>query len=329
MAGAPLALVTGATGFAGSHVVDRLLDAGYRVRALVRRTSNLRWVPHGRVETVTADVRDPAALERAVAGAASVFHFGGVTRVARPQDFFRVNTAGTEALARAFLQQAPGDGLFLFCSSLAASGPAPAADRPRREEDPPRPIGPYGESKLAAERWLAEHAAPRVRLVCVRPPTIYGPRDEAVLAFFRWVAHGWLPLPAPRGARVSIVHVEDLARACLALAEGGAAGCFHVSDLRTYGWEELGAAAGRALGKRLRDLRIPAWVARLVGALAESAGRVSGGVPVVNRAKVREMLEPYWVCDGSRAQAAGFAPRYGLEEGFAQTVEWYRAEGWL
>lgn len=322
-------LVTGATGFAGSHMMDRLLEAGYRVRVLVRATSNRRWIPEERVEALTADVRDPAGLRRLVEGVDEVFHFGGLTRARRPAEFFRVNTAGTQALAEAFQEVAPADGVFLFCSSLAASGPAPTADRPRREDDPPAPISAYGESKLAAERWLADHLPPRIRLICVRPPTVYGPRDEAVLTFFRWARRGWLPMPALPASRLSVVHGEDLAAACLVLTEAGASGVFHVSDGGYYGWADLGAATGRILGKRLRPLRLPAWAVRAVGALTELAGRAAGQLPAVNREKVRDLLQPFWICDPTRARGAGFEPEFGLEEGFEQTIRWYETVGWL
>ncbi len=324
-----VALVTGATGFAGSHMMDCLLAAGCRVRVLVRPTSDRRWIPAERVEQVTADVRDPGSLERLTAGVAWVFHFGGLTRARAAREFYRVNTEGTQALARAFERTGRADGLFLFCSSLAASGPAPAADQPRREDDPPAPITAYGQSKLAAERWLEEHLAPRCRVVCVRPPTVYGPRDEAVLILFRWARRGWLPQTAPRGSRLSIIHGEDLAAACLALAEGGAAGTFHVSDGEIRRWDDVGAAAGRTLGRRVRTVRIPSWAVRAAGAAVELGGRLSGGVPVFNRDKACDLVQPYWICDPARARAAGVRPRYGLEEGIAQTIRWYQSAGWL
>jgi nucleoside-diphosphate-sugar epimerase len=322
-------LVTGATGFAGSHVMDRLLAAGHHVRVLVRPTSDLRWIPAERVEAVTADVRDEDSLRRLVDGVEWVFHFGGVTRARQAVEFFRVNTAGTQALATAFGKVAPEGGVFFFCSSLAASGPARAADPPRREEDPPAPISAYGRSKLAAEQWLAEHLPRRVRLICVRPPAVYGPRDEVILTFFRWARRGWLPMPALPTSRISVIHGEDLAAASLVLTEGGGSGVYHISDGGYYSWDEVGAAAGRALGTHPRPLRFPAWVVRAAGALTELGGRAIGQLPAVNREKVRDLLEPFWACDPARIQAAGFRANFGLEEGFAQTIRWYETAGWL
>ncbi|MBD3161042.1 MAG: NAD-dependent epimerase/dehydratase family protein, partial [Candidatus Eisenbacteria bacterium] len=222
MAGAPI-LVTGATGFVGSHVVDRLLEAGRTVRVTVRARSNLRWLEGKAIEPVEADLRDPARVQKAVEGTAAVLHFGGRIRGRRDQ-FFADNAVATSCLAEAFAAQAPanGTGLFLYCSSLAAGGPA--RDRSRGlhpyvvEDDPPRPVSPYGESKLEGERRLAAIEG-RARIVIFRPPAIYGPRDEAILRFFRLIERGWLLLPRGRRARFSILHVSDLADATVRALE--------------------------------------------------------------------------------------------------------------
>jgi len=322
-----LALVTGATGFAGSHVMDALLAAGWRVRVPVRPSSSRRWVPAGAVECVPAELRDPASLRALVAGAAWVLHFGGLTRTPRRTEFFDVNTEGTRRIAQAAREA--GTELFLFCSSLAASGPAPSADRPRRESDPPAPITPYGESKLAAEKALLEDAAGGPRLLIVRPPAIYGPRDRAVLEFFRWARRGILPLPPARDARASLVHARDLAEACVFLADHGASGLFHVSDGGIHSWDEVGEIAGRVLGRRLHRVRVPAVAARCAGWLGECRGRLTGQLPVINADKVRDLLQPYWICDTAHLSQAGYASRVGLASGIAETVEWYRKEGWL
>ena len=120
-------------------MLDRLRESGYRLRVLVRRSSNLRWIPAEGVESATADVRDPASLQALVAGVSWIFHFGGLTRAARREEFFRVNAEGTQKLWEAAREAGGNVELFVFCSSLAASGPAPSHDRPRRENEVPQP----------------------------------------------------------------------------------------------------------------------------------------------------------------------------------------------
>ena len=324
-----LVLLTGATGFAGSHVLEALLAAGYRVRIPVRPTSSLRWIPETGVERMSADLRNPEGLAALVKDASWIFHFGGVTRVRRRADFHRVNTAGTQDLFRAACAAGGDLELFLFCSSLAAGGPASAADRPRREEDPPAPITPYGRSKLAAERWLEENRRPATRLVVIRPAAVYGPRDTAFLSLLKCVARGLLPLPAPRGSLASLVHARDLAAACLHLAEKGCKGVFQVGDGELHSWEKVGKLAGDLLGRQVRPLRIPVAFVHLAGIWGEMVAVLTGRMPVINRDKVRDFLQPFWTASIDRLVAAGYAPRIRLAEGMRETLEWYRAEGWL
>ncbi|MFH1143168.1 MAG: NAD(P)-dependent oxidoreductase [Candidatus Eisenbacteria bacterium] len=325
-----LVLLTGATGFAGSHVLEALLASGYRVRIPVRPTSNLHWIPDEGVERVTADLRDPAGLAALTRGVSWIFHFGGVTRVPKRGDYDRVNNRGTQDLYRAACAAGEGPELFLFCSSLAAGGPSSSAASPRREEDPPAPISPYGRSKLDAERWLEQqHPPPSTRLLIVRPPAVYGPRDRAVLTLVRWASRGVLPLPAPRGSLVSLIHARDLASACLFLAEGGHRGVFHATDGVLHSWENVGETLAPFVGRRLHSIRIPAPLVWLAGMCGEVVGTLGARMPVVNRDKVRDILRPYWTASCEKLAAAGFRPRIDLEEGLRETVEWYRAQKWL
>src|ERR687888_1898301 len=146
------ALVTGATGFIGSHLVDALVAERWRVRCLVRRSSDLRWIPQQQVELAYGGMDEPSMMARALEGVDVVFHIAGVTSALTRDEYFRVNVHGTRRLIEAITERAPR-ALLVLCSSLAAAGPA-REGRPLTEQDPPTPIGPYGESKLAAERLV-------------------------------------------------------------------------------------------------------------------------------------------------------------------------------
>ncbi len=324
-----LVLLTGATGFAGSHVLEALLAAGHRVRIPVRPQSRLAWIPSEGVERVPGDLRDPDCLASLVSGASWIFHFGGITRAGRRGDFERINTQGTCDLFDAACAAGDDLELFLFCSSLAAGGPAPSPERPRREEDPAAPISAYGRSKLEAERCLSQRCPSRTRLVMIRPPTVYGPRDTALLVLFRWLAHGILPMPAPKGSLASLIHARDLAQASLHLAETRAKGLFYVGDGKPHSWEEVGSVAGGILGKPAHPLRIPSPLVRLPGIWGELVTVCTGRAPVINLDKVRDLLQPYWIVSIDRLLATGYAPRVDLAGGLRETVDWYRAEGWL
>ncbi len=321
-------LVTGATGFAASHLVDLLLEKGYEVRVLVRRTSNLRWVPQERVEMVTAELRDPTSLDRLVSGIEWVFHFGGVIRTADARIFHEVNAEGTRRLADAALRSGSVE-VFLLCSSLAAGGPAADLQHPVREDDEPHPITPYGRSKLEAERYLEAVLGGRVRTIVVRPPAVFGPRDESVLPLFRWLRRGWAPLPMGGRQMLSVVHVTDLAAASLHLAATGASGTFYVAGDGWFSWRQICHAAARALGVRTRDLVVPRPLVVAIAALGEALMRPLGRMPVVNLDKVRDLSQCCWICDISKLKAAGYEPRVRMEDGMVQTARWYVDQGWI
>ena len=217
--------MTGGTGFVGSHLVGKLVGRGYRVRLLIRRTSNLRWLEGTPVEYAYGDVRDKASLAGACVGVRSVFHLGGVTKARTSADYFSSNSQGTRNLAEALAERGTPGGYFIYVSSLAAGGPAVPVERDpmpvRVESDPPTPITPYGQSKLEGEIALREvaDAHGRFRHVILRPPAVYGPRDRDTLLLFRLVKQGLMPLPRGGENRLSIIHVEDLAIGIVRAAE--------------------------------------------------------------------------------------------------------------
>lgn len=329
-------LVTGGTGFVGSHLVEHLVRRGYRVRLLMRRSSSLRWLEGIPVEYAYGDVRDKASLAGACVGIRTVFHFGGLTRAFSAAEFREVNAAGTRNLAEALAERGTPGGSFVYCSSLAAGGPGLAVERDptpvRTEADPPAPVTPYGRSKLEGEVMLREvaDATGRFRHVVLRPPTVYGPRDEAVLLLLRWIKNGILPLPKGAACRLSLVYVEDLVQAAVRTAESGVRGTYYVSDGREYTWTEIAERAADLMDLRVRPVRISRAVADLAAGLGELWGAVVRSPAVLSRAKVSEIWHSHWVCSSERASRDwGFDPQHSLERGLEETLTWYRLNQWL
>lgn len=319
--------MTGATGFVGSHLVDALVEEGWRVRCLVRPTSNLRWLPLDRIELAeTAGLDEGAALREALAGARVVFHLAGLTSTVSPAEYFQVNVEGTRALLAAMAERAP-DALLVHCSSLAAAGPSPDG-RPLTESDPPRPSGPYGESKLAAERLVQSSALDHV---VVRPPAVYGPRDPDILAAFRLAARGIAFRTAPAEQRLSLVHVRDLAHGFLDAAELGAGkGIFYLSDGAIHSWREVIEAIGTAVGRRVRPIPVPSRLAVAAAHAARLLAAATGRKPLLTPERARDLAQAAWVCDDSRARRElAYQTVFGLRDGMADTAAWYRANRWL
>lgn len=254
-----------------------------------------------------------------------VFHLAGVTRALRPRDYFRVNAKGTEALLEALEAV---EGRFLYLSSLAAQGPS-VRGRPLREDDPPQPVSPYGQSKLEGERAVLRHKD-RFSVAILRPAAVYGPRDDYMVEFFRLVAKGLLPLL--RQQWLSLVYVADLVEALLLAAKGRypSGEVFLISDGRSYPLQEIADVVASFLGKKYKVVKVPLPLAKAVALLGEGVGRLRGKAVAFGRSKLAEALQEAWICDISKArEVLRFEPRYSLAEGLRVTLRWYREAGWL
>jgi nucleoside-diphosphate-sugar epimerase len=323
------ALVTGATGFVGSHLAEALLEKGAQVRALARGPDRLRWlagIPD--VETVFGTLDDRESLDAAARGVEVIYHCAGVVKADRPEIYHRVNGAGTKNLLEAALAHAEGLKRFVYVSSQAAAGPS-RLDRPTREEDPPRPITPYGESKRAGEEQC-ERLRDRLPITVVRPPAVYGPRDVDILAFFKLASAGVVPIPGLGERKVSVVYVKDLVRGILLAGEHPAARgeTFFITS-GDHTWPEVAGALREAVG-RCFPLPIPAAVFHGAALLGELYGRIFRQPVALNRHKARELTRRAWLCSREKARVMlGYEPGPTLAEGMKETAAWYRSEGWL
>jgi dihydroflavonol-4-reductase len=321
-------LLTGGTGFVGSHVLERLRTEGTPVRCLVRPKAarSLDAGSLGATEVVAGDLKTGAGLTEALAGVETVIHLAGVTKALRQEEYYDGNVHAT---ANLLLAMAGASARLVHVSSLAAVGPAESASRPVNEETEPHPLTHYGKSKLEGERLVR---ASRPDAVIVRPPVVYGPRDTDVLQILKPVAKGW-SLQMSGGERwFSAIYVGDLAAGLVRLAasQAGAGRTYYLAQQTPVSWSGLARCAARIMGVKLRVLRIPAGLALAVGAGAEAWARITGKPGIVSREKIAEGLCMAWTCDTSRARAElGFEAATDLEHGLAETLQWYKEAGWL
>lgn len=316
-----MTLVTGATGFIGSHVIGKLTAAGQRVRCLVRRKVSLP----SEVESAFADLSTGQGLDSALLGVDSVIHLAGVTKALRAQDYYAGNAQATGTLARAL---AGRQIRLVHVSSLAAIGPSQDG-APVVEDAPPHPVTNYGKSKLEAE-LVVRRLVPDA--VIVRPPVVYGPRDTDVFRVLQSISRG-LVLEIAGGERwFSAIYVDDLVEGILAaLGSPGAAGrAYFMAYSKPASWSELRAAAARIMGRTPRVLRIAPGTAMAVGYCGELWSRITRKPGIISREKVAEAECRSWTCDTRRASAElAFQARTPLEAGLARTLAWYKEAGWL
>lgn len=238
----PLVALTGATGFLGSHIADRMILDGFRVRASARPSSDLRWLRGKPVEIQFVDFGAPDAVRRLVVGARWIVHCAGVMTAPDETIYRRINVDSTRTLLEVAAEEGAAEA-FLLISSLAASGPGSLAE-PRREEQGCRPISAYGRSKLSAEALMRERAWP-FRTVALRPPALYGPRDHEFMPLLRAARAGWTARFGTALSGLSMVHGADAASAVAALlAEPAAVGAYFVDDATPDGTTPNGTSPG-------------------------------------------------------------------------------------
>jgi nucleoside-diphosphate-sugar epimerase len=319
-------LLTGATGFVGSHAAESFVREGWRVRALVRSPERAASLSALGVELVHGSLEDERALRDACAGVDVVVHLAALTHARSAAEYESANAAGTRRLLNA--ARAAGARRFVYLSSLAAVGPA-IGGRGVRADDAPAPLTEYGRSKLAGERVCTEVGD--IEVVVLRAPAVYGPRDTDLYHFFRLAQRGVIPVPTGPDRPLQMVHVLDLVRALVhAVRARGATGVYHIAESRSYTWQEVGRLVGAAVGRRVRVVRVPASLLAGLAALSETAAALLGRSVIFNRDKARELLAPGWLCETEAAQAAlSYEADIPLAEGLRDTAQWYREQGWL
>lgn len=323
-------LVTGGTGFVGSHLVELLLRKGYDVTCLVRDPSRLQWLTGLKVRIAQGDCVRPKSLVSAVRDISVVFHAAGLTKARHARDYYAVNHAGTRNLLEACAKHNSGVKKFLLVSSLAAAGPS-LDGKPVMTSDPPLPITDYGRSKLLAEEEALKYkdAFP---VVIVRPSAVYGPRDRDMFELFRWASRG-LTLELTGGERyLNPCYVGDLATAMLLAGENEteSGGIYFVAENRSYSWSEFKEVLLSTGGVKARTIKIPYAAAYLIGLVSEFGGLFASRPALTNRQKVREASQKYWICDLSKTEnELGFRHEYPLRRGLEITWQWYRDNNWL
>jgi nucleoside-diphosphate-sugar epimerase len=317
-------LVTGGTGFVGSHLLDTLSARGMPARCLLRPTAVPRRLPSG-VEAAPGDLVTGQGLDTALRGVDTVIHLAGVTKALNPAGYYRGNVQATQTLANALAGRSVR---FVHVSSLAAIGPS-LDGSPVSEDAIPHPLTTYGRSKLEGERF-ARTLDPNC--VIVRPPVVYGPRDTSLLQIFKSIARGVVLEIAGGDRFFSAIYVHDLVDGLLLAASHPetAGRDYFLSFAKPFAWSELSAAAAGIMGCRPRLIRIPVPVAVAIGLGAEVWSHLSRNPGIISREKVAEASCRAWICDTRRAaDELGFIAPTPLEAGLAQTLAWYREAGWL
>lgn len=324
------ALVTGATGFIGSHLVELLLQNKYSVRCLVRKTSDTRWLNGLTVDYVYGDLFSHDALREAVKDIDYIYHSAGVTKARTKEEYYRGNTEGTRNLLEATVKHRPHLRRFIHVSSQTAVGPSPSKE-PITEDTSAHPLTTYGRSKWKAEVECSKVSA-AIPITIVRPPVVYGPRDKDVFEFFNTMRKGLQPMVGFSEKYVSMLHVRDVVRGFVMAGESerAAGQTYFISSNNVHGWKEIGEITREVMSIRALRVRVPETAVYIIAAFAELLALMNAKPALINFEKARDMVQDYWTASPDKAKRdLGFEQEIPLSVGIRDTVEWYKQNNWL
>ena len=333
-------LVTGASGFIGSFIVEEALRQGMETWAAVRGSSSKQYLQDERIHFIELNLSSQDDLERQLADHKFdyVVHAAGVTKCLDKQDFYRINTEGTKNLVRALLALKMPLQRFVYISSLSVYGAIHEQQpyEPIREDDTPQPNTDYGRSKLEAEKWLdsletGEGSQP-FPYVVLRPTGVYGPRERDYFLMAKSIKqHSDFAVGFKR-QDITFVYVLDVVQAVFLACERGQTGRkYFLSDGEVYQSATFSNLIREELGHPwwIR-VTAPVWVLRVVTFLGDKWGHLTGKISALNNDKYHILKQRNWQCDIEPARKElGYDPHYQLAEGTRLTIQWYKENKWL
>lgn len=324
-----LALVTGANGFVGSHLVDELLAQGMDVRVIVRPTSNLRWLPTERIEVMTGQLHSEDDIKAATQDVDVIYHVAGTLVAPDMEGFRKVNVRPTRLLMEAVRGRESFD-RFVLVSSQGASGPSFDGE-PLTEESPCKPISDYGVTKLEGEE-VAKTLMGDVPTTIVRPSAVYGPRDENFLKIFNGVKRGFLPRFGKAERYTNLVQVQDLAKGIIISGQRSETlgELYFLSNRPIYSYDEFVSEIVRCVGTKCRRPVVPNAALDLAALFAKVQKTVTGKTGLLDSQRIETIKARFWTASTAKMERDfGWVPPTALPEGIQATTQWYREQGWL
>lgn len=323
-------LVTGASGFIGSTLVDRLLEAGtYDVYAGVRKSSDRKYLQNSRIKFMDVAFSSPEKLKQQLSeeNFDCIFHFAGLTKAKHLDDFEKVNFDLTKNLVDAI---DPQKTKLIYLSSFAAHGPGEEVHFTKaKTSDENKPNTAYGMSKLKAENYI--NSSFKGKYVIFRPTGVYGPRETDYFVFFQTIDNHIEPYLGFIPQHLTFIYSKDLVEVCLKAFESEVSGkTYFVSDGRMYLDSEFAAITKQVLHKRTLKLKFPLFIVRWISAFLDSFGRMIGKQFTLNNDKFAILAARNWECDiEDLKKDLDFDPKYDLQKGVEETIAWYKQEKWL
>ncbi len=325
-----IAVVTGANGFVGSHLVDLLLNKNFIVRCITRKSSNLQWLEGKNVEIFNCGLLDKAGLRKAFKDSEYIFHVAGVVKSKKPKGYFDGNVETTRNLLEVALEFKDTIKKFLVVSSQTATGPS-LNGNPVDENTKCSPITTYGRSKLAEEE-LAKTYMDRLPITICRAPAVFGERDTEIFIFFKTFNSGLMTKIGFGKKQLSIIHAVDLVYGfyLAALSEKSGGQIYFISSEKYYTWDDIIRITLKVLNKKPVTVNVPHFVVFIIAAIAQFFALFSKKPATLNIEKAKDITRKEWTCDTTKAiHDLGYHQNISLEEGIKRTCDWYKEMKWF
>ena len=325
-----IAVVTGANGFVGSHLVDLLLEKGYEVRCITRKSSNLKWLEGKDVEIHDCGLFHKEGLNKALKDSNYIFHVAGVVKSKTPEGYFNGNVETTRNLLDVSLNYSDSIKRFVVVSSQTVTGPS-LDGKPVTEETECRPITTYGKSKLEEEKVALTYADKLPITIC-RAPAVYGERDTEILIYFKTFSKGLTTTIGFNKKVLSLIHVTDLVNGIYmsSKSEKAAGQTYFISSEKYYTWPEINSITAKVIGKKAIIIKVPHFLVYTISAFAQFFAIFSKSAATLNLEKAKDITQQYWICDTSKAiRDFGYKQNISAEDGIRRTIEWYKKMKWI
>jgi len=331
-------IITGASGFIGSFLVEKAVSLGYQTWAGVRASSSREYLKDNNILFLELDFGNKEALTEQLRGFKNLFgkadyiiHNAGITKCLNPEDFDKINFQYTANFIDALQEADCIPEKFVLMSSLSSFGVGDEKNyTPIKLTDTPHPNTAYGRSKLKAEQYLQNTT--NFPYIILRPTGVYGPRERDYFLMLKTVKAGLDVGAGSKPQHLTFIYVKDLAAtAFLALESPVKNKGYFVADGDVYTDKQYTSLVKKALGKKVvLSVKVPLCILKVVSSIAEDISKITGKPSTLNRDKYKIMRQRNWECDIEPLKSdLNFKPQYNLKEGLDESIKWYRENGWL
>ncbi|MFC1849674.1 NAD-dependent epimerase/dehydratase family protein [candidate division CSSED10-310 bacterium] len=322
-------LVTGASGFIGSHVAEYLFEQGEQVKILVRQDKRIGFQGEEKIEKKVGDLRFKDSVLNALHGVDTVYHLAAELRMGMvtKNELHQINAQGARTIIEACQEKKVQK--LIFCSSVGVLGDT--FDVVADETVSPSPDDDYERSKYEGEKAALDAASDDLEVVIVRPAWVYGPRDRRTLKLFKLINSGKMFMIGQGLNKLHPVFIGDLVRGIVATGRGAVptGSIFHLAGPQIITVRELLNLAAQLLGKRIIPLHFPLSLARMIAAVLEPLFKKVGKEAPLTRGKLGFFIKNRMYSIEKAKKELAYNPEIYLEDGLRQTFNWYKKQNIL